>query len=148
MPLQKHNSHSCLIPCWLMTVTISIECEPLSLVLSQANRRIHNSVVFMSTLLSFTRQSLGPVVTAFLGGYLFTWGFVALTVTSTVTLGWGFHTAEHTAFLLAFPVFLLVFFWLFLSRKTLLTHAVAYGGGVLMTAASVWLQSMLLAQGA
>tara|TARA_B100000676_G_scaffold297378_1_gene338975 strand:+ start:592 stop:1038 length:447 start_codon:yes stop_codon:yes gene_type:complete len=148
MPLQKHNSHSCLIPCWLMTVIISIECEPLSLVLSQANRRIHNSVVFMSTLLSFTRQSLGPVVTAFLGGYLFTWGFVALTVTSTVTLGWGFHTAEHTAFLLAFPVFLLVFFWLFLSRKTLLTHAVAYGGGVLMTAASVWLQSMLLAQGA
>jgi hypothetical protein len=102
----------------------------------------------MSTFLNFTRHSLGPVITAFLGGYLFTWGFVALTVTSTVTLGWGFHTAEHTAFLLAFPVFLLVFFWLFLSRKTLLTHAVAYGGGVVMTATSVWLQSMLLAQGA
>ena len=101
----------------------------------------------MSTLLSFTRRSLGPVLTAFIGGYLFTWGFVALTVTATVAFGWDFHTAEHTAFLLAIPVFLFAFFWLFLSRKTLLTHVVAYGGGVAMTGISVWLQTVLLTQG-
>lgn len=94
----------------------------------------------MSAILTLLRCCIGPVIAAFVGGYLFTWGAVALAVTSAVYLGDSFHHAEIVAFLLAFPVFLVVFFWLFVTRFPWRVHGLVYGGGGLMTAAAYALQ--------
>lgn len=102
----------------------------------------------MSSLLSFSRLYLTPVLGAFAGGYLFTWGFASITVASLYATGSEFHAAEQTAFLLAIPVFLLMFFWLFISRRTLLSYMVAYGGAAVLTGLALWIQSALTTAGA
>ena len=101
----------------------------------------------MSAFLSFSRLYLTPVLGAFAGGYLFTWGFASVTVASLYALGSDFHAAEQTAFLLAIPLFLVMFFWLFISRRHLLSYATAFGGAALMTGTALWIQSTLLATG-
>ncbi len=101
----------------------------------------------MTNLLSFTRLYLTPVLGSFAGGYLFTWGFASLTIASLYATGSEFHAAEQTAFLLAVPVFLVMFFWLFISRRSLLSYSTAYGGATVMTALALWVQSFLTTTG-
>ena len=45
-------------------------------------------------------------------------------------------------------VFLLMFFWLFISRRTLLSYMVAYGGAAVLTGLALWIQSALTTAGA
>jgi len=88
------------------------------------------------------------VLGAFAGGYIFTWGFISLMVAGPVYAGLDFHSAEYTAFLLALPVFLLTFFWLFISRQIVLSHTLIFGSGALAIGLSLWLQTLMLNSGA
>ena len=89
-------------------------------------------------------RTIGIVAAAFLGGYLFTWGLVALLISALVYLGGDFHNAENVGFLLAFPIFLLMFFWVFISQRTWLTYTTTFVGGTLMTAIAYGLQTLLV----
>ncbi|MDP3272124.1 iron uptake protein [Limnobacter sp.] len=84
------------------------------------------------------------VLSALLGGYVFTWGFSSLGIAGLAALGVDFHEAETGVLMLAFLVFLGVFLWAFASSSVARVWAVLAGGGVLMTL-SAWLiqQSML-----
>lgn len=97
----------------------------------------------MTEIWHLTRHYISPVVTAFVGGYLFTWGIISLVVTGLVYLGNDFHNAETIGFLIAFPIFLTVFFWIFISQKTWLTYTTTFAGGALMTALAYGLQLLL-----
>lgn len=84
------------------------------------------------------------VLSAVLGGYVFTWGFSSLGIAGLAALGVDFHEAETGVLMLAFLVFLGVFLWAFASSSVARVWAVLAGGGALMTL-SAWLiqQSML-----
>lgn len=84
------------------------------------------------------------VLSAVLGGYVFTWGFSSLGIAGLAALGVDFHEAETGILMLAFLVFLGVFLWAFASSSVARVWAVLAGGGALMTL-SAWLiqQSML-----
>lgn len=81
---------------------------------------------------------------ALLGGYAFTWGFIALGMAALVALGVDLHAAETALLLLAFLVFLSLFLWAFATASLVRVWAVLAGGGVLMTAAAWGLQRALL----
>jgi hypothetical protein len=84
------------------------------------------------------------VLSAVLGGYVFTWGFSSLGIAGLAALGVDFHEAETGVLMLAFLMFLGVFLWAFASSSVARVWAVLAGGGALMTL-SAWLiqQSML-----
>ena len=84
------------------------------------------------------------VLSAVLGGYVFTWGFSSLGIAGLAALGVDFHEAETGILMLAFLVFLGVFLWAFASSSVARVWAVLAGGGALMTLLA-WLiqQSML-----
>lgn len=82
---------------------------------------------------------------ALLGGYAFTWGFVALGVAGLVALGVEFAEAETALLLLAFLVFLPLFLWACTETSLARVWAVLGGGAVLMTAAAWGVQQVLLA---
>ena len=83
------------------------------------------------------------VIASVLGSYAFTWGFATLGIALAVVLGMRFHDAQTFLFLLAFPMFLVCFFWAFTVRKTSRVWAVLAGAGLVMT-----LTGWLLARGA
>jgi len=101
----------------------------------------------MTSLWIGFREYVSPVIATFVGGYLFTWGFTSLVISVCVFSGFDFHTAEYTGFLLAFPVFLLAFFLIFLSSYRPAAYLVSYGGGTLMTLCSWWLQLLIIDTG-
>ncbi|MDF1641527.1 MULTISPECIES: hypothetical protein [Thalassolituus] len=98
----------------------------------------------MALFWQVTRSYITPVVAAFLGGYLFTWGLVSLLISGMVYLGGDFHNAETIGFLLAFPIFLFMFFWIFIGQRRWLPYGTAFIGGVSMTAAAYGLQTQLI----
>lgn len=81
---------------------------------------------------------------ALLGGYAFTWGFVTLGMVALAALGVDLHTAETALLLLAFLVFLSLFLWAFAAASLVRVWAVLGGGALLMTAAALGLQRVLL----
>ena len=98
----------------------------------------------MTAIWRVTRRYISPVVAAFLGGYLFTWGAISLLISGLVYVGNDFHNAETIGFLIAFPIFLIVFFWVFISQRIWLTYTTTFLGGALMTAVAYWLQMLLI----
>ncbi|TNC93199.1 iron uptake protein [Thalassolituus sp.] len=90
---------------------------------------------------------LSNVLAALLGGYLFTWGFISLAITGSVFSGVDFHTAEHGALLIAFPLYLLMFFWIAVSQRFWLSRAVSFIGGTLMTLSAWYLQATIVQAG-
>ena len=94
------------------------------------------------------KQPLGAallrVAAALAGGYAFTWGVIALGMAALFGAGMAFHDAQGLASLLGFLVFLCAFLWAFAARSLPTVWAVLAGGGVLMSAAASWLQSVLL----
>ena len=78
------------------------------------------------------------------GGDPFTWGFTTLGVTGLVALGVDFHEAETALLLLAFLVFLPLFLWAFAAPSLARVWALLGGGAVLMGAAALGLQQVLL----
>lgn len=81
---------------------------------------------------------------AFLGGYAFCWGFIALGVAGLYALGLPFHDAEHLSSMLAVLIYLGVLLWAFAARSLRRVWVVLAGGGALMAGAATLLQSLLL----
>lgn len=79
-----------------------------------------------------------------LGGYAFTWGFIALTIGLLFAAQMEFHDAETVGNIAGFLVFLVVFLWAFCARSVGRVWLVLAGGGLLMTGAASLVQSALL----
>ncbi|MBN9367549.1 MAG: iron uptake protein [Comamonadaceae bacterium] len=83
------------------------------------------------------------IAAAVLGGYAFTWGFIALGMSGLFALGMSFHDAEHLGSMLGMLVYLVAFLWAFAARSLARLGAVLLGGGAFMAAAASLLQSVL-----
>lgn len=81
---------------------------------------------------------------AVLGGYAFTWGFIAACTALAVKLGMDFHDAEFLASALGLLLFLAVFLGTVACRRgALLLWGVLLGGGALLAAAGSLLQASI-----
>lgn len=83
---------------------------------------------------------MGRSTAAVLGGYAFTWGFMASAVAALFAAGMDLHDAESLAAILGFLVFPTVFLWAFAARSLLRVWAVLAGGGAVMAGAASLLQ--------
>lgn len=84
------------------------------------------------------------IAAAILGGYVFTWGFIALGVALLFAAGMEFHDAEHLGFIIGFLVYLMVFLWAFASRSVARAWLLLAGGGILMAFSASLAQSLLV----
>jgi hypothetical protein len=80
------------------------------------------------------------VAASLVGGYAFTWGFVALAIALLLIVGMSYDEALTLVYLLAFLVLLFVFCWSFVAASLTRVWVVLAGGGVAMTVAA-WLLS-------
>ncbi|MCR2747839.1 iron uptake protein [Limnobacter parvus] len=87
---------------------------------------------------------ISRILSAVLGGYLFTWGFTAVGIAGLVAVGVDFHEAETAALIMAFLVFPGVFLWAFACRRVAVVWTVLAGGGALMTLAARGIQQSIL----
>ncbi|WP_406622451.1 iron uptake protein [Acidovorax sp. SDU_ACID1] len=83
------------------------------------------------------------IAAAVLGGYAFTWGFIALGMSGLFALGMPFHDAEHLTSILGMLVYLVAFLWAFAARSLARVWIVLAGGGAFMAAAASVLQGVL-----
>lgn len=79
-----------------------------------------------------------------LGGYAFTWGFIALAIGLLFAAQMEFHDAEALSYIVGFLVFLLVFLWAFSAASLARVWLVLAGGAALMTGAAWLVQGALL----
>ena len=79
------------------------------------------------------------VVTALLGGYAFSWGFVTLGISALARLGMGYDDAWMLVMMLAFLVYLAAVLWAFSARSLVRTGTVLVAGGAVMTFAATLL---------
>lgn len=84
------------------------------------------------------------ILSAILGGWTFSWGFVAFGSAALVGLGVEFHDAEIACLMLGLLVFLGLFLWSFATRSARRVFAVLFGGAVLFNAAALLLQRAIL----
>lgn len=84
------------------------------------------------------------IAAAVLGGYAFTWGFIALGVAGLFAAGMEFHDAENLSSILGLLVFLVVFLWAFAARGLPRVWLVLAGGGALMAGAASLVQHALI----
>jgi hypothetical protein len=98
----------------------------------------------MSNSTSSRRQLVQYIAAAVLGGYAFTWGFIAFGIASLFALGMEFHDAESLASILGFIVFLVVFLWTFTVRSLRRIWLTLAGGGALMAGAASLIQLTLV----
>ncbi|WP_312589599.1 iron uptake protein [Comamonas terrigena] len=83
------------------------------------------------------------IAAAVLGGYMLTWGFIALVTASMYALGMEFHDAEHLSYLLGMLLYLTAFLWAFAAPRLSRVWLVFAGGGALMAVLASLLQSQL-----
>jgi hypothetical protein len=83
------------------------------------------------------------IAASLLGGWAFTWGFVALGITLLVAAGMPYGEAQTLLYLLAFLVFLGLFLWSYAAASVRRVWFVLAGGGAAMTAAA-WLLAQAL----
>lgn len=81
---------------------------------------------------------------AVLGGYVFVWGFFALTLAGCYGLGMEFHDAEVLSSILSFLLYLTVFLWAFSASSVNRVWLLLISGGLLMTAGGALIQHSLL----
>ena len=98
----------------------------------------------MSTSTLSTRHVLGRIGAGVLGGYVFTWGFMALSLAGLYALGAPFHDSEAVGAILGFLLFLTVFLWAFAARNLNTVWVVLVGGGLLMTGVATLIQRSLV----
>ena len=79
-----------------------------------------------------------------LGGYAFTWGFIALGIGLLFAAQMEFHDAEALGYIVGFMVFLVAFLWAFSAASLRRVWLVLAGGGALMAAAAWLVQQALL----
>lgn len=97
-----------------------------------------------STLPLSSAHIVARIAAAILGGYIFTWGFIALSVALLFAAGMEFHDAESLGNIFGFLLYLTVFLWAFASRKLKPVWFLLVGGGVLMTISASLIQSLLI----
>ena len=78
-----------------------------------------------------------------LGGYAFTWGFIALGIGLLFAAQMEFHDAEALGYIVGFIVFLVAFLWAFSAASLRRVWLVLAGGGALMAAAASLVQQAL-----
>ena len=79
-----------------------------------------------------------------LGGYAFTWGFIALLVGVGFAARMDFHDAEALGYILGFIVFLAAFLWAFCAANVGRVWLVLAGGGAVMSGAAWGVQQALI----
>ncbi|MEF7616635.1 iron uptake protein [Aquincola sp. MAHUQ-54] len=84
------------------------------------------------------------IAAGLLGGYAFTWGFIALAVATLFAARMEFHDAEAFGTIAGFLVFLAAFLWAFAARSLAHVWLVLAGGGVSMTGAAWLVQGLLV----
>jgi len=100
-----------------------------------------------STALTY-RHIASRTAVALLGGYVFTWGLIALGVALMYSAGMEFHDAEHLSYIVGLLAFLVAFLVAFAAQGLRRVALVLVGGGAVMTAAAWWVQSLIIAAGA
>jgi hypothetical protein len=86
---------------------------------------------------------LWRIAAAILGGYAFTWGFIALGMAGFFALGMPFHDAEHLTAIIGFLLYLVLFLWAFAARNLARVWAVTAGGALVMAGAASLIQHQL-----
>ena len=84
------------------------------------------------------------IAAGMLGGYAFTWGFIALLIGLLFAAKMALHDAEALGYILGFIVFLGVFLWAFSARSLARVWLVLAGGGALMSGAAWLVQRALV----
>lgn len=79
-----------------------------------------------------------------LGGYAFTWGFIALAIGLLFAARMEFHDAEALGYIVGFIVFLVAFVWAFAVASVKRVWLVLAGGGAVMTGAAWLVQRAIL----
>jgi len=89
-------------------------------------------------------QIVSRIAAGVVGGYAFTWGFVALSIALLFAARLEFHDAEALGTITGFLVFLTVFLWAFAAASVARAWAVLVVGGALMAGAASLVQRALL----
>ena len=84
------------------------------------------------------------IAAGLLGGYAFTWGFIALGIGLLFAAQMEFHDAEALGYIVGFLVFLMAFLWAFSAAGVKRVWRVLAGGGALMTGAASLVQHAIL----
>lgn len=84
------------------------------------------------------------IAAGLLGGYAFTWGFIALGIGLLFAAQMEFHDAEALGYIVGFLVFLMAFLWAFSAASVKRVWLVLAGGGALMTGAASLVQHAIL----
>ena len=82
--------------------------------------------------------TISRIAASLLGGWAFTWGFVAFGIASLAAAGMPYGDAKTLMYLLAFLVFLGLFLYAFTAASVLRVWLVFAGGGATMAGAA-WL---------
>lgn len=93
--------------------------------------------------ISFTQLS-ARIGAAVVGGYVFTWGLIALGVALLFAAGMEFHDAESLSNIIGFLVYLTVFLWAFASQYLKRIWLLLVGGGAVMAISASLIQSLLI----
>jgi hypothetical protein len=99
---------------------------------------------------SMTASNVSPsrvawrIAAGMLGGYAFTWGFIALAIGLLFAARMEFHDAEALGYIVGFIVFLVAFLWAFSAHSLARVWLVLAGGGALMAGAAWLVQRTLL----
>jgi len=88
---------------------------------------------------------LARFVVAIVGGYVFSWGLIALALVGLGALGMPFEDAEHLSSILAVLLYLATFLCAFAVRSLVRVSAVLLGGAALMVSLASLLQARLVA---
>ena len=86
----------------------------------------------MASVLHASRQLTSRVLAGTLGGYAFTWGFIALGAMLLFAVGMDFDEASSLVSMLGFLLFLAMFCWAFISSSLARVWGVLVGGGAAM----------------
>jgi len=84
------------------------------------------------------------IFVSLVGGYLFTWGLIAVVIAALVPLGVEFHDVEMGMLMLGLLLYLSLFLWGMASNKLIRLWLVLFGGGVMMTVLASALQHFFL----
>lgn len=90
------------------------------------------------------RHIIGRIGAGVLGGYVFTWGFIAIGLAGFYALGMPFHDAEHLSSIIGLLLYLTVFLWAFAAENLKRVWLVLLGSGLLMAAIASLVQHLLV----
>lgn len=98
----------------------------------------------MAALTASRLNVVSRIAAGVLGGYAFSWGFIALAMGLLFAARMEFHDAETLSTIVGLLLFLAVFLWAFTARSVKTVWLVLAGGGALMAGAASLVQSALV----